>query len=164
MNDLEPRKPKALFLGVDQSYTGFGLVVLDETGYCHQKSLLKYPLNKFKDEGARLVKIYDDLIMYFAIHQGSGAEIHIGMEGYAYGAKLNREKLGELGGIVKLVSNLVFGVTPDIIAPTSLKSFIAGSGKASKDDMVAAIQKLDPEITDHNLADAYGLSYLLYSS
>lgn len=164
MSDLNPRKPESLYIGIDQSYSGFGLVVLDENGHSHQKSLLKYPLNKFKDEGSRLVKIYDDLIMYFAIHQGSKAEIHIGMEGYAYGAKLNREKLGELGGIVKLTSNLVFGRTPESIAPTSLKSFIAGSGKASKEDMVSAVQQLDPEITDHNLADAYGIAYLLYSS
>ena len=164
MSDLDPRKPETLFIGIDQSYTGFGLVVLDNNGHCHQKSLLKYPLNKFKDEGDRLVKIYDDLIMYFAIHQGSGAKIHIGMEGYAYGAKLNREKLGELGGIVKLTSNLVFGSSPTSIAPTALKSFITGSGKTSKELMVSAVQKLDPEITDHNLADAYGISYMLYSS
>jgi Holliday junction resolvasome RuvABC endonuclease subunit len=158
-------KPESLFLGIDQSYSGFGLVVLDNNGHCHQKSLLKYPLNKFKDEGARLVKIYDDLIMHFSFHSLSEATIHIGMEGYAYGAKLNREKLGELGGIVKLTSNLVFGITPVSIAPTNLKSFLAGSGKASKKAMVSAVQKLDPEITDDNLADAYGIAcYMLYSS
>jgi Holliday junction resolvasome RuvABC endonuclease subunit len=102
--------------------------------------------------------------MYFAIHQGSKAKIHIGMEGYAYGAKLNREKLGELGGVVKLTSNLVFGITPTSIAPTALKSFIAGSGKASKEAMVESIQQLDPEITDHNLADAYGIAFMLKCS
>lgn len=164
MSDLDPTKPESLFIGIDQSYSGFGLVVLDNNGHCHQKSLLKYPLNKFKDEGARLVKIYDDLIMYFAIHQGSKAEIHIGMEGYAYGAKLNREKLGELGGIVKLTSNLVLGVTPTIIAPTALKQFVTGSGRADKEAMLKEIQSIDPEIKDHNLADAYGISLMLQSS
>jgi Holliday junction resolvasome RuvABC endonuclease subunit len=160
----EPLQPESLYIGIDQSYSGFGLVVLDETGHCHQKSLLKYPLNKFKDEGDRLVKIYDDLIMYFAIHQGSKAEIHIGMEGYAYGAKLNREKLGELGGIVKLTSNLVFGTNPTVIAPTALKQFVTGSGKADKEAMLAEIQAIDPEIKDHNLADAYGIALMLQSS
>lgn len=164
MSDLDPTKPEKLFVGIDQSYTGFGLVVLDNNGHCHQKSLLKYPLNKFKDEGARLVKIYDDLIMYFAIHQGSGAQIHIGMEGYAYGAKLNREKLGELGGIVKLVSNLVLGVSPQVIQPTALKQFVTGSGRADKEAMLKEIQSIDPEITDHNLADAYGIALLIQSS
>lgn len=160
----EPRQPEHLFIGIDQSYTGFGLVVLDETGKCHQKSLLKYPLNKFKNEADRLVKIYDDLLMYFGIHLGSGAQIHIGMEGYAYGAKLNREKLGELGAIVKLTSYLVYGQAPTVVPPTSLKSFITGSGKSGKDDMVKAIQELDPDIKDNNLADAYGLALMLYSA
>lgn len=165
MNDLDPTKPEALFIGIDQSYTGFGLVVLDNNGHCHQKSLLKYPLNKFKDEAERLVKIYDDLIMYFALHEGSGATIHIGMEGYAYGAKLNREKLGELGGLVKLVSKLVFGISPETVAPTTLKQFVTGSGKASKEAMVLSVQQWDPEITDNNIADAYGIAHmLLYSS
>lgn len=164
MNDLEPRKPESLFIGIDQSYSGFGLVVLDETGHCHQKSLLKYPLNKFKDESERLAKIYDDLIMYFTIHQGSGAQIHIGMEGYAYGAKLNREKLGELGGIVKLTSALVFGIHPVVVQPTALKQFITGSGKADKADMIEAIQQFDPEITNDNLADAMGIALMLWSA
>lgn len=154
-------RPEALYIGIDQSYTGFGLVVLDETGHCRQKSLLKYPLNKFKDEGERLVKIYDDLLMFFSIYGHDTSAIYIGMEGYAYGAKLNREKLGELGGIVKLASYLVFRSTPTSIAPTTLKSFIAGTGKASKQAMVEAIQKLDPEITDHNLADAMGIALFL---
>lgn len=161
MNELDPTKPESLYIGIDQSYSGFGLVVLDNNGHCHQKSLLKYPLNKFKDEGFRLVKIYDDLIMYFALHERSGAQIHIGMEGYAYGAKLNREKLGELGGIVKLTSSLVLRVTPQVIAPTALKQFVTGSGKADKEAMLKEIQKIDPEITDHNLADAYGIALML---
>jgi Holliday junction resolvasome RuvABC endonuclease subunit len=160
----EPRKPESLYIGIDQSYSGFGLVVLDETGHCYQKSLLKYPLNKFDNEAARLVKIYDDLIMYFALHQGTGAKIHIGMEGYAYGAKLNREKLGELGGIVKLTSHLVFNQNPQTIQPTALKQFIGGSGKATKQQMVEAIQQFDPEIVDDNLADAYGICLMLQSS
>lgn len=164
MSDLAPRQPESLYIGIDQSYSGFGLVVLDETGHSHQKSLLKYPLNKFKDEGARLVKIYDDLVAFLAIHGNSEAEIHIGMEGYAYGAKLNREKLGELGGIVKLVSNLVLGVTPTIIAPTALKQFVTGSGRADKQAMLSEIQKLDPEIKDDNVADAYGIALMLQSS
>jgi len=151
-------------IGIDQSYSGFGLVVLDETGHCHQKSLLKYPLSKFKTEGERLVKIYDDLLMYFTMHQSSGAEIHIAMEGYAYGARLNREKLGELGGVVKLTSRLVLYQDPIAIPPTTLKQYVTGSGKASKEEMVAAVQKWEPDITDNNLADAYGLAHMLYTA
>jgi Holliday junction resolvasome RuvABC endonuclease subunit len=162
MNDLP--EPEALFIGIDQSYTGFGLVVLDETGYCRQKSLLKYPLNKFKDEGARLVKIYDDLLKFFSLYRHYTVPTHIGMEGYAYGAKLNREKLGELGGIVKFTSYLSFGITPSDVAPSALKKYVTGNGKASKEEMVRAVQLWDPEVTDNNIADAYGIAHMLYSS
>lgn len=160
----EPLKPEILSIGIDQSYTGFGLVVLDESGHCHQKSLLKYPANKFNNDAERLAKIYEDLLTFFAIHKNSGAKIRIGMEGYAYGKQLNREKLGELGGIVKLCSHLIFGEEPRVFAPTALKSFVAGKGNATKSEIVTAIQKFDPEITDDNLADAYGISLLLQSS
>jgi Holliday junction resolvasome RuvABC endonuclease subunit len=159
-----PLKPKSLFLGIDQSYSGFGLVVLDENMQSHQKSLLKYPLNKFTSEAERLVKIYDDLVMYFTMHQSSGAEIHIAMEGYAFGAKLNREKLGELGGIVKLASRLVLQQDPISVPPTTLKQYVTGNGRATKEEMVVRVQKWDPEITDNNLADAYGLAHMLYSA
>ena len=161
---VEPLQPKVLYIGIDQSYSGFGLVVLDETGHCHQKTLKKYPLNKYKSEAERLVKIYDDLVMFFAMHQSSGAEITVAMEGYAYGARLNREKLGELGGIVKLTAQLVLYSEPIAIPPTTLKQYVTGSGRAGKDEMVAAVQKWDPDITDNNLADAYGLAHMLYSS
>lgn len=159
-----PQQPEALYIGIDQSYTGFGFVVLDETGHSHQKSLLKYPSSKFKNDAARLVKIHDDLITFFAMHQSSGAKITVAMEGYAYGAKLNREKLGELGGIVKLTAQLVLFDSPISIPPTTLKQYATGNGRASKEDMVTAVQKWDSEITDHNLADAYALAHMLYST
>ena len=80
------------------------------------------------------------------------------MEGYAYGAKLNREKLGELGGIVKLAVRHVLHTDPVSVPPTTLKQFATGSGKASKEQMVTAVQQFDPEITNDNLADAYLLA------
>jgi Holliday junction resolvasome RuvABC endonuclease subunit len=160
----EARQPESLFIGIDQSYTGFGLVVLDETGHCHQKSLLKYPKKNGQTEAERLVKIYDDLLMYFGMHWTSGAEIHIAMEGYAFGAKLNREKLGELGGIVKLTSRLVLQQDPISVPPTTLKQYVTGKGTATKEEMVAAVQKWDESITDNNLADAYGLAHMLYTA
>jgi Holliday junction resolvasome RuvABC endonuclease subunit len=160
----EPLRPKFLYIGIDQSYSGFGLVVLDENMNSHQKSLLKYPKKANQTEAQRLVKIYDDLLMYFSMHLSSGAEVHIAMEGYAFGAKLNREKLGELGGIVKLASRLVLQQDPISVPPTILKQYVTGKGTATKEEMVLAVQKWDAEITDNNLADAYGLAHMLYTA
>lgn len=163
MNDLaQNHKPETLYIGIDQSYGGFGLVVLDETGTPIEKNLWKFP--KKEGDGERLHIISDFLVWHFYRIKELCANIHIALEGYAYGAKLNREKLGELGGIVKAAVHTVFNKEPLIIAPTSLKQAVTGKGNASKDDMLAAVQKLDPEITNHNVADAYGLANMLYSA
>lgn len=157
----EPLQPKSLYIGIDQSYTGFGLVVLDENGHCHERSLLKFP--SVGSDGGRLLHIQDTLIERLSIHLNSGAECTMAMEGYAYGAKLNREKLGELGGTVKLTWYALTGEDPLIIAPTTLKQFATGKGRASKEEMIFAVQKWDAEVTNHNVADAYALAYMLYS-
>lgn len=158
----EPHKPELLTIGIDQSYSGFGFVVLDETGHCHQKTLRKYELKKFDGEADRLSHIYTDLVTFFAFAQSMTPNIKVFMEGYAYGAKLNREKLGELGGIVKLACRHVLCRDPQSVAPTALKQFATGSGRATKEQMVEAVQRFDPEITNDNLADAYLLA--LYGS
>lgn len=158
MNDL--LKPKAVFIGIDQAYTGFGLVVLDDEGICLRKNLWKFP--KTEDDGERLATINDKLWARLGEYSLIDTEVHIAMEGYSYGSQLNREKLGELGGLVKMVSFLLFGKSPTVFAPTTLKQSITGKGNASKEDMVVAIQRIDPEVTNHNVADAYGLAYMLY--
>jgi Holliday junction resolvasome RuvABC endonuclease subunit len=145
-------------IGIDQSYSGFGFVVLDETGHCHQKTLRKYELKKFDGEGDRLSHIYTDLVTFFAYAQSLSPNVKVFMEGYAYGSKLNREKLGELGGIVKLACRHVLCRDPASVAPTTLKAFATGSGRATKEQMVKAVQAFDPEITNDNLADAYLLA------
>jgi Holliday junction resolvasome RuvABC endonuclease subunit len=154
----EPRRPEYLTIGIDQSYTGFGFVVLDETGQCHQKTLRKYELKRFDGESDRLSHIYTDLTFFFAYALSLSSDVRVFMEGYAYGAKLNREKLGELGGIVKLAVRHVLHTDPVSVPPTTLKQFATGSGKASKEQMVTAVQQFDPEITNDNLADAYLLA------
>ena len=137
-------------------------MVLNKEGTAIRKTLNKYPLSKYQSEADRLVKIYDDLLMCFASY--AFKQVYIAMEGYAFGARLNREKLGELGGIVKLTSRLVLLQDPISIPPTTLKQYVTGKGTASKEDMVAAVQKWDDSITDNNLADAYGLAHMLYSA
>lgn len=162
MSDLEPRKPKAWYIGIDQSYTGFGLVVLDDMGNCVEKSLLKFP--KMETDGMRLALINDTLWAKFQEYVDSKIPVKMAMEGYAYGKTLNREKLGELGGVVKLVWFLIGGPEPLVVAPTALKAYVTGKGRASKEDMLAGVQKWDSSITNHNIADAYGLAHMLYSN
>lgn len=64
----------------------------------------------------------------------------IAIENYAHSRPTNQNRLGELGGVVKL-RLWEAGYDPDaivLVAPSSAKLFATGSGRASKADMMAA--------------------------
>lgn len=143
------------WVGLDQSYSGFGIVVIDTFGT--ESLLWKFPPKD--SDGMRLGEIYVNLINIFNRCQEAYDEVHVAMEGYAMGRTFNREKLGELGGVVKLAHATVFGSDPLVVPPTTLKKFVTGKGNASKKEVVAAVQsKWDSEIKNDNVADAYGLA------
>lgn len=143
------------WVGFDQSYSGFGIVILTPV---ESKSFLwKFPPTG--SDGMRLGDIYASLVTLLTRIQDTYDEVHVAMEGYANGKTFNREKMGELGGVVKLAHATVFGFDPEIVPPTTLKKFVTGKGTASKDDMIAAVNsKWDTTVTNNNIADAYGLA------
>jgi Holliday junction resolvasome RuvABC endonuclease subunit len=60
----------------------------------------------------------------------------------------------ELHGVIRYLA-FQHGVDYVTVPPTTLKKEMTGSGKATKDDMIACANALRPyEITDHNEADA----------
>lgn len=144
------------FMGLDQSYGGFGIVILDSKGIIQEHELMKF--TKKDGDGERLRIISDYLQQLFTIYRARYPNIHITMEGYSFESKLNREKLGELGGVVKLAVHDVFNMEPTCIPPTTLKKFLTGKGNASKELMVSTIQQTYPEISNNNIADALGLA------
>lgn len=150
-------EPKSIaWVGLDQSYSGFGVVLLNTYNEI-QTQLWKFPPST--SDGSRLGDIYVTLVTFFTRLQDEYYDVHVAMEGYANGRTFNREKMGELGGIVKLSHATVFGTDPTVVPPTSLKKFVTGKGTASKDDMVSAVQsKWKADITNNNIADAYGLA------
>lgn len=149
------------WVGLDQSYSGFGVVKLDNAGDT-QTQLWKFP--PADSDGMRLGEINVRLITLFTQLQDAYDEVHIAMEGYANGRTFNREKMGELGGIVKLSHATVFGTDPTILPPTSLKKFVTGKGTASKEDMISAVQsKWSKDVSNNNIADAYGLAEYMRS-
>jgi Holliday junction resolvasome RuvABC endonuclease subunit len=82
------------------------------------------------------------------------------VEGYAFGAKINREVLGEWGGLLRLTlyrSGVPFVVVP----PATLKAFVTGAGNAEKSLVLREVfRRWGYEAADDNDADAYGLAQL----
>lgn len=148
----------AVAVGIDQSYTGFGITVLDKSG--------NYRTEVYKSELTGIERLADirnyveDFLSEFDVSA-------ISMEGYAYGSQM-ANMAGELGGIIKLLMYDLYPGNdqaryPLIVPPTSLKKYVTGKGTGvSKSQMMLAVyKKWGVEFTDDNAADSYGLAKLV---
>lgn len=81
------------------------------------------------------------------------------IEGYSFASNMQYARaLTEFGGIVRYHLRKI-GHVPIEVAPTSLKKFVTGSGRAEKADMLYAVAvNFGVQLTDHNMADAFGLA------
>lgn len=143
-----------VWLGVDQSYTGFGLTAIAMDG--------AYRTWVYKSDGQgldRLIQIGDWLearIDSLYAHQFWVKDV--AMEGYAFSSQM-AHMAGELGALVKLrLDN--YNLRPWIVAPTSLKKFATGQGtKVTKSQILLAVYKhWGVEFNDDNAADSYVLA------
>lgn len=138
-------------IGIDQSYSGFGMSVLGQDG-SHLTTV-----TAFKGRGvARLREIQRHVadVMY----DYDGAVTDVAMEGYAYGSQM-ANMAGELGAAVKLAL-FEYDVYPLIVPPTTLKKYVTGKGNAGGKGqiMLNVYKKWGVEMLDDNAADAYGLA------
>lgn len=86
----------------------------------------------------------------------------VGIEGYSFNSKYGGERLGELGGVIRL-QLWELGIPFVEIPPASVKKYATGSGTASKDEVLgAAIRRLGYERDDHNEADALWVRAMAY--
>lgn len=140
-------------VGIDQSYSGFAVAV-----YGSDKDYRVF-VEKFSGRGSdRLDDIYNYLYELIESTKSSRPISDIAMEGYAYGSQM-ANMLGELGGIVKLALQRQ-GFYPLIVPPTTLKKYVAGSGRGvQKSQMLLhAYKKWGTEFTDDNACDAFALA------
>jgi len=151
------RSNDGFVLGVDQSYSGFGLCFLYPDG---QFSASHTAFPPAKSTGVdRLVNVES----WLAGVLGSVREHirHVCLEGYAYGRKNGREEAGELGAVVKLALRQL-GVPvgyPTIVSPPEVKKYATGSGKAEKSDIKLAVyRKWGAEFRNDNEADSFVLA------
>lgn len=133
-----------------------GIVVLDSDFEIQSQNLIRVPE---KVKGAqRLVDIERGLD--FILNEFKTEEKEVFVEGYAYGAKYQRESLAELGGVIRRYLHLA-KINFWIIPPTSLKMFVTGTGRASKNYMKKRTkEKWQETFKSDDVCDAYGMSRL----
>ena len=85
------------------------------------------------------------------------------VEGYSFGARNEREKLGEWGGVLR-VALLELGWDIVEVPPSTLKKFVTGKGHTEKDGMrMEVLKRWGYESTDNNDCDAYALLRIGYA-
>jgi|GEM_PF-1602318 len=152
--DLEDSSKK--YVGIDQSYTGFAITILNDKGL--------YKTFVYKSSGQGVERLVD--ICYFLGEEVFEAVLNVkdaAMEGYAYNSTM-AHMAGELGATVKLEMRSWFydseAKYPLIIAPAVLKKFITGKGTGVQKNQILlhTFKKWGVEFTDDNAADSYGLA------
>jgi hypothetical protein len=152
---------KKCWVGIDQSYSGFAVTVLGEDS-SYQTTVAKFD----SAGGERLSEVQAHLQETLDKTKECCQVQDVAMEGYAYGS-IMANKLGELGGVVKLTlhetEGLGDGKSPMIVPPTSLKKYVTGRGTGvQKNQMLLQVyKKWNVEFPDDNAADSYGLAHIV---
>lgn len=155
----EDKKPKCnivrdpMFVGVDPSYNGFGIMVVDKDGEIVEQKLLSSDSKKEAEE--RICQLEEDFSFIPSIMCLQSVYI----EGPSYSS--NGKFILQMGALHFYLRLFLFkkNVNYKIIAPGTLKKYVAGDGRAKKDLMLLKVyKKWGVEFEDDNLADAYGLA------
>jgi len=144
------------FVGLDLSYVGTGLLVIDSKGEILEQKLIKTIKSESKyDTEDRLIKIEEE-ISFIPKILGLGG---VCIEGPAFASQGNAAlQMGALNFFVRIFlrRNLV---EFKIVAPPTLKKFVTGTGRADKKMVIEMVdERWKIKFKDNNLADAYGLA------
>lgn len=151
-----------IVVGIDLSLTHTGYAILNEKGIVLMSGVIKSkPCGpKPMDETKRIVKIAQEVMGKIGkITPDWGEEILVSIEGLAFMAQ--GTSLTQLSGLNYIVRSLLLELEIPflIVAPTTLKKFITGSGKGDKDMMMMSVYKnYKFESMDNNECDAYSLA------
>lgn len=139
-----------LHVGLDLSYTGTGMVVMREdlSVIHHIRVSTDVGVHDYQRIGMIWGAVAEDLVR--------SSPCTISIENYAHGGP-QLAKAVRLGEIFRREVYLL-GLVWNDVAPSSLKKFATGNGRASKDDMVNSARDLWPMCPNNDEADAFHLA------
>lgn len=148
----------SFFVGVDPSYNGCAIVVLDEEGKIIEQKL-------FASEGESVEEKlwYINKELSFIPKIVGLKKVYI--EGPSYSS--NGAYTLQMGALHFMIRMMFYKkrIKYEIIAPNTLKKYVcgAGQGNAKKELMLLNVyKKWGIEFKDNNLADAYGLARMAH--
>ena len=154
-----------IFVGIDPGQTEMGLCAFSPSRNVVSMHKPKPKKGTIPLVGVdRLSFLMYEIKMWLDELNRLGTVQQICLEGYANGAKYGREASGETRATILLALVGWYGLNdptayPSIVSPGELKKFVTGNGNAKKELMLLEVYKRwGLSLTDHNLADAYGLA------
>ena len=142
-----------MFVGMDPSYNGFAIIILDkEANIVEQKLFGSDSKTETEDRLIELEQQYKFIPNITSLHS-------VCIEGPAYSSQgAFILQMGALHFMIRVMFKLK-GIDFKVVAPGTLKKFVTGSGVAKKDLMLLKVyKKWGVEFDNDNLADAYSLA------
>jgi crossover junction endodeoxyribonuclease RuvC len=144
-----------LYIGLDPSFTGVGIITLNNNAEIVTSKLFETKSTEEMED--RIVSIWKEINKYIE------KDSTIYMEGISHNSKGDAGlQLSALHYYIRIMlksENLKYKVIP----PTVLKKFITGKGNVKKNVMLLKVyQKFGIEFDNDNLADAYSLARMAY--
>lgn len=162
----------AYFAGVDISISSTGIAVVEYLGDSKFKLIDKKTISPSRHSKGFDRKLENYQVFKFYTENFSAAKeiSFFVLENYSYGSPGKIADLGELGGLYRfqIVNNLKKSF--DVLAPQSVKKIVAGSGRATKEEVRDSLSKYIEDFDSINfnnydesdavaIAVAYGLLF-----
>jgi crossover junction endodeoxyribonuclease RuvC len=144
-----------MFVGMDPSYNGFAIVVVDkDANIIEQKLFGSKTGDEVEDRLIELEKEFKFIPNIFCLQT-------VCIEGPSYSSDGGFVlQMGALHFMVRLMLKKA-GINYKVVAPGTLKKFVTGDGRAKKNLMLLKVfKKWGIEFDNDNLADAYSLARL----
>ena len=140
-------------LGIDPSYTGTGLVLLElDTGEVIKQILIKTQASQSIIDRVRLIisKI-NNFLPYAALDI-------IVIEGFSYGSPQHAHQMGYLGFRIREALGGYKIIEP---SPNQVKKFATGKGNAEKDTIIKEVYKRwNFDTNNNNISDAFVMAQI----
>jgi len=154
--------PNGLYIGLDQSISGTGIVALDEGGELIDSTVVSgRQVREPMDKCTRIVEIFAQFYEWVNALKGDRLPCVV-LEDFAYSQANHMALLGGLGYHIRIMMRQTgwhFATCPT----GTLKKVVTGSGNSSKALMIRDVYKRWNFETDNdNIADAFGLAKLAW--
>lgn len=151
-------KKNIISVGLDLSLTGTGVVILENGEIIKQKLIKSKPVGDLPvNELIRIMKIVEEIKDIIIVDTTPTIAV---IEGLAFMVR-NATALVQLSALNYMVRELLYDyhIPFVIVAPTSLKKFVTGSGASKKDVMLMEMfKRYNVTILNDNENDAFGLA------